>query len=269
MMPPLFKALAFSSDNEALRSLMKAVDLIQRYVGTSYKYYRDEDEVPLEDVVSAAWLNEVVQITRSGKLRINRISYEMCVFQTLREQLRCRAVWVQGANRYRNPDDDLPADFARRRASYYEALQQPQDAEAFTNRLRQEMVDGLSRLNEGLPRNGWLTLETGRKHPLKLSPLPAQADPLNLDRLKQEIQLRWPMTALLDMLKETDVRTHFTDKFQTSATREQMDAATQDTAVVQALDFILQYRNSRRKYLPAEIDIEFASQRWQRLVEAK
>lgn len=173
MMPPLFKALAFSSDNEALRSLMKAVDLIQRYVGTSYKYYRDEDEVPLEDVVSAAWLNEVVQVTRSGKLRINRISYEMCVFQTLREQLRCRAVWVQGANCYRNPDDDMPADFTRRRDSYYEALQQPQDAEAFTDRLRQEMVHGLSRLNEGLPRNGWLTLEMGRKHPLKLSPLPA------------------------------------------------------------------------------------------------
>ena len=75
-------------------------------------------------------------------------------------------------------------------------------------------------------RNGWLTLETGRKHPLKLSPLPAQAEPLNLDYLKREIQLRWPMTALLDMLKETDMRTHFTDKFQTSATREQMDAAT-------------------------------------------
>jgi TnpA family transposase len=226
MMPPLFKALMFSSDNEALRSLMQAVDLIQRYVGTSYKYYRDEDEVPLEDVVSAAWLDEVVQITRRGKLRINRISYEMCVFQALREQLRCRAVWVKGANRYRNPDDDLPADFTSRRASYYEALQQPQDAETFTGRLLQEMVDGFSRLNDGLSRNGWLTLETGRKHPLKLSPLPAQADPLNLDYLKQEVQRRWPMTALLDMLKETDMRTHFTDKFQTSASREQMDSAT-------------------------------------------
>jgi hypothetical protein len=170
MMPPLFKVLAFRSDNEALQPLMQAVDLIQRYVGTAYKYYQDEDEVPLEDVVSAGWLNEVVQITKSGKARINRISYEMCVFQTLREQLRCRAVWVRGANRYRNPDDDLPADFTSRRASYYEALQQPQDAEAFTRRLRQEMVDALSVLHDGLPRNGWLTLETGRKHPLKLSP---------------------------------------------------------------------------------------------------
>jgi hypothetical protein len=226
MMPPLFKALALSSDNEALRSLMKAVDLIHRYVGTSYKYYRDEDEVPLEDVVSAGWLNEVVQITKSGKARINRISYEMCVFQTLREQLRCRAVWVRGANRYRNPDDDLPADFTNKRTSYYEALQQPQDAETFTNRLRQEMVDAPSRLESGLPKNGWLTLETGRKHPMKLSPLPAQANPLNLDYLKREIQQRWPMTALLEMLKETDMRTHFTDKFQTSSTREQMDAAT-------------------------------------------
>lgn len=226
MMPPLCKALAFHSDNEALQPVMEAIDLIQRYVGAAHKYYQDEDEPPLDDVVSPAWHDEVVRIGRNGRVRINRISYEMCVFQSLREQLRCRAVWVEGANRYRNPDDDLPADFSSKRAGYYEALQQPQDAETFTNRLRQEMVDGLSMLHAGLPRNRWLTVETGRKHPLKLSPLPAQAEPLNLDYLKQEIQQRWPKTALLEILKETDLRTRFTDNFQTSSTREQMDAAT-------------------------------------------
>ena len=53
------------------------------------------------------------------------------------------------------------------------------------------------------------------------------------------------------------------------AEQVEIRTATQDTSVVQALEFILQYRNSRRKYLPAEITMEFASQRWRRLVEAK
>jgi TnpA family transposase len=150
----------------------------------------------------------------------------MCVFQKLCEQLRCRAVWVVGANRYRNPDDDLPTDFHSKRTLYYEALQQPQDAQIFTNQLRQAMVDALTIFNNGLADNVWLTLDTNRKHPIKLSPLPAQADPSNLDTLKREIQQRWPMTALLDMLKEADLRTQFTEKFQTSAVRENLDATT-------------------------------------------
>jgi TnpA family transposase len=226
MVPPLFRVLAFRSDNEALQPLLRAIELIQHYVDMTCTYYHDEDDVPLADVVSAAWLGEVVNVSKSGKQRINRISYEMCVFQTLREQLRCRAVWVVGANRYRNPDDDLPADFNNKRELYYEALQQPQDAQIFTNQLRRAMADALTELNDGLPDNAWLTLETSRKHPIKLSPLPAQAGPPNLDALKRDIQQRWPMTALLDMLKEADLRTNFTEKFQSSAARENLETMT-------------------------------------------
>jgi hypothetical protein len=135
MVPPLFGSLTFRSDNTALQPLLKAVELIQRYGGTTATYFRDSDEVPLTDVVSPAWLGEVVDLSPSGKRRVNRISYEMCVFQELREQLRCRAVWVEGANRYRNPDEDLPADFPVKRALYYEALQQPQDPQTFIDQL--------------------------------------------------------------------------------------------------------------------------------------
>ena len=53
---------------------------------------------------------------------MNRLTYELCVLETLREQLRCKEVWVTGADRYRNPDEDLPADFAERRVTYYGAL---------------------------------------------------------------------------------------------------------------------------------------------------
>jgi hypothetical protein len=39
------------------------------------------------------------------------VTYEICALQALRERLRCKEIWVVGANRYHNPDDDLPADF--------------------------------------------------------------------------------------------------------------------------------------------------------------
>ena len=69
--------------------------------------------MPLVGIVPSQWHGLVLRPTKKGVVRVNRISYEVCVFQLLREQLRSRAVWVQGAYRYRNPDDDLPTRFQR------------------------------------------------------------------------------------------------------------------------------------------------------------
>ncbi len=49
---------------------------------------------------------------------------------------------------------------------------------------------------------------------------------VNLARLKAEVGQRWPMTSLLDILKEADLRIRFTEVFTSSATREQLDSAT-------------------------------------------
>ncbi len=178
--------------------------LIRRYRDSKTRYFKVSEDVPLDDVIPPAWRDLVVSTTASGKTRVNRISYELCVFQKLRDQLRCRAVWVEGANRYRNPDDDLPPDFEEKRSLYYEALRHPESATEFINRLQQMMVDGLTQLNDGLANNVWLALEPKRKNPIILSPLPAQAEPINLYTLKQEITRLWPITPLLDMLKEAD-----------------------------------------------------------------
>jgi hypothetical protein len=49
----------------------------------------------------------------------------------LREQLRCKEIWVVGANRYRNPDEDVPADCETQRTAYYQALNLPLEADRF------------------------------------------------------------------------------------------------------------------------------------------
>lgn len=57
--------------------------------------------------------------------------YEIATFQQLGDALRCKEIWVAGANRWRNPDEDLPADFDERRAEHYQALGKPIEAESY------------------------------------------------------------------------------------------------------------------------------------------
>jgi len=85
----------------------------------------------MEGVVRPLWRDAVLDPGPDGKPRVNRITYEICVLEALRERLRSKVVWVVGADRYRNPDEDLPGDFADRRTPYYEALGLPLDADAF------------------------------------------------------------------------------------------------------------------------------------------
>jgi TnpA family transposase len=156
---------------------------------------------------------------------MNVINYEISALHSLREGLRCKAIWVVGADRFRNPDDDLPADFDVQRTTYYAALQQPESAEDFIAGVRHTMEEALARFNEGLPANPKVTLHAQGKNRIKLSPLDPQPEPANLLRVKAELMSRWPMTSLLDVLKETDLRVGFSDALHSVAAREMLDRA--------------------------------------------
>jgi hypothetical protein len=129
----------------------------------------------------------VVEKDAAGRDRINRVTYEVAVLEAVREQLRCKEIWVVGANRYRNPDEDLPADLEANHDQYYEALNLPLNADRFISQLQDEMREALGTLNGGLKKNpdirigpkggGWITL----------TPLEAQPDPLNLKAFKAEL----------------------------------------------------------------------------------
>jgi hypothetical protein len=62
-----------------------------------------------------------------------------------------RRSWVVGANRYRNPDEDLPADFEVERVPYYAALKLPVEADRFIDAIKAEMRTELGVLDAGLP----------------------------------------------------------------------------------------------------------------------
>jgi TnpA family transposase len=222
MMPRLLAALDFRSNNGAHRPLLDALATIRRAEGDGRQYF-SADEIAIEGVVRPKWRDIVIEDASGGGKRVNRINYEICVLQTLRERLRCKEVWVAGANRFRNPDDDLPADFAARRVACYENLGLPTDAGAFTDRLKVEMTEALAQLDKEMPRNSGVRLDPRRRHPIVVTPLEPQPEPLNLEALKSELGRRWPMTGLLDILKETDLRVGFAEAFSTTAAREALD----------------------------------------------
>lgn len=124
-----------------------------------------------------------------------------------------------GADRDRNPDDDLTKDFDAGRAAYYSSLNLAQDARAFTDAVRSELEREFRHLNADLPGNDKVRILWRGKNRISITPYDSAPEPVGLVSVKTEIGRRWPMTGLLDLLKETALDTGFLDVFETSASR--------------------------------------------------
>jgi len=224
MVPKVLQALEFRSNNDGHRPVIRALELLRRYADSKLRVFPAEEDVPLDGVVSGLWRDAVIEPDAQGRQRINRITYEICVLQALREQLRCKEIWVVGANRYRNPDEDLPADFEAERAAYYAALKLPVEADRFIEGLKEEMRTELATLDAGLPSNAEVRLGERRgKSWITLTPLGAQPDPDNIIKIKAELQAKWSMTGLLDMVKESDLRLGMTEAFKSPTVYERLE----------------------------------------------
>lgn len=226
MVPQILDVLEFRSNNELYQPVIGALELIRKYTGSPQHYYSQEDEVLIDGVLKNTWRDIVVEVDASGAERINRVNYEISVLQALRDQLRSKEIWVVGAKRYGNPEEDLPKDFEAQRQVYYQALSQPTDGEAFIASLQQKMTKALEELDLQLSKNSQVKILTKDNGWILVSPLEAQPEPLNLQRLKAELISRWPMTSLLDVLKETDLRVGFTEQFHSVSSRETLERKT-------------------------------------------
>jgi hypothetical protein len=193
-----------------------SLDLIRKYADKNQVHYAETDQVPLENIVPDSWL----PLVKQGR-RINRISYELCVLKIMREKLRCKEMYAQEAYRYRNPDEDLPSDFAVRKKEYYADLHQPLSADEFIATQKKEMQEALTMLDGDLPKNKKVEIILRNGKPwIKVTPLDPQPEPRNLAGLKAEVGTRWSQVYLLDMLKEADLRIGFTNLFKSPTSHE-------------------------------------------------
>ncbi len=208
VVPEILDRLEFRSNNAHHRPIIEALDLLKRYAGTRLQTFPAEEVVPIDGIVQGLWREAVVEKDAKGRQRVNRITYEICVLDALRDKLRCKEVWVVGANRYRNPDEDLPADFEAQRTPYYQALKLPLDADRFIADLQVEMREALQILDTGVARNRGVRIDRkrGKDAWITVTPFDPLPEAPNLTAVKAETVATWPMTSLLDMLKEADLR---------------------------------------------------------------
>jgi hypothetical protein len=113
----LLDVLEFRSNNTTHRPVLDALELISRHATAgNLRYYPLHEQIPTHRGLAGDWEPLLYRTDGDGRQRVVRMIYEVCTFQALREQLRCKEIWVAGADRWRNPAQDLPTDFEDRRA---------------------------------------------------------------------------------------------------------------------------------------------------------
>lgn len=115
----------------------------------------------------------------------------------------------QGANRYRNPEEDLPSDSEREHSTYYAALKLPSNADNFLNEVKREMHEALAGSHDGLAANESVRILNKRTvagFRCRLAGTAGTVGTWNRLAIKVRLLERWPMTSLLDVFKEADLR---------------------------------------------------------------
>lgn len=219
----LLRILEFQSNNRKHKPVIEALNLVKTYIGSQKKYLPVDHGVPIDEVIPPKFMKVVVEKDAKGNPRVNRINYEIAVLQSLREKLRCKEIWVVGADRYRNPDEDLPLDFEEKRQEYYDALGLAMDVEPIISTLQNELYNKIEQLNQNVPNNSKVSISNYRNGWISVSPLEAQPEPNRLTQIKQSVAKRWWLLELIDMFKETDLRTDFTSVFHSLARYERLD----------------------------------------------
>jgi Domain of unknown function (DUF4158)/Tn3 transposase DDE domain len=93
--------------------------------------------------------------------------------------------------------------------------------------LQAEMREALHILDAGMPRNRRVRIDRkrGKDAWITVTPFDPQPEAPNLTAVKTETVATWPMTSLLDMLKEADLRLNFTDALKSTTAYETLDRA--------------------------------------------
>jgi TnpA family transposase len=226
MLPAVLSALSFHSNNVMHKPVIEAIGWLKRFHEDGRRVVRLDEGIPLANVIPLKWRDLVLEKDRQGNPQVNCINYEICVLTALRERLRCKEIWVTGAEKYRNPDEDLPGDFDERRAEYYRELGREADARAFTTGLKTRLSEALTRLNRTISANPKARILWRGKNRISITPFEALPLAPTADAIQAELERRWPMTELIDVMTETAARTGFLDAFVTSGDRVILDPDT-------------------------------------------
>ena len=225
----LLEALKFKTNLSVSKPLLSAIDFVIKQRACKELYYPDDIKLPIEEVIPDNWLNLVVTTesnehdnSKPSGQKIHRLYYEIAVLEAVYKQLPCRMIWIEGAHRYQDPDNDLPQDFEENREYYYGLLGLPLDPLEFIKPKKKELAESLQRLNDNILDNKKVKITTKKGGRIKVSPYQSQDTPPTIQRLYQAIQKKWKTINLIDILKESELQIAFTGLFDTLASRQNL-----------------------------------------------
>ena len=220
MISVLFSFIEFNTNNTTFKPIVEAVNFIKERLGDKHQFYSLDDDVPIDGILDDDFKNFIYKKDNKGRTRVNKVAYELGVLRNLSDKLANKGLWVANADRYRDPDRDVPEDFDINRGNYYKNLNLSQDADTFINLLQDEMHENLDMLDKNIPGNADVKILKKDNGTIKLSPYEKQPEPQNIKWLKNKITKKWQILNLLDVFKESDFRINFTRHFNTKGQRQ-------------------------------------------------
>jgi TnpA family transposase len=225
MLKPVLDALDFRAASAAFQPLLEGIDIVRRFVATKHVLYPKGTAIPLA-LLTGNWASTVWENDTPDRRAIKH-HFELCVLQKLERAIKCKEVWIEGAHRFRNPDEDMPKDWAQARETHYQKRGLSLDPNDFLRPLQAEMGLALEAFNRFLGgRNPDVTITYpggGERGLFKVPKLDKQPERPIIQEAKAGVQRVWGMLDLLDILLEADRRVRFTRFFHTSGQRQVLD----------------------------------------------
>jgi TnpA family transposase len=222
MVKPVLDALTFQCDNPAQLPLLDGMALMHRYLDTKHTHYPETEKIP-EEMLTGKQREVVFEKNAEGKDRVAKHPFELVVLRKLEKALKCKELWVEGAYRFRNPDEDLPPAWPQTRVEHYRRHEFPVEASTFLAPIRAELNQALEDFHRFLGRSD---KDVYVRHPgggeqgeFHVPKLPKQKEPSLLDEIHGRVLQQYGIVDLLDILVEADRQVQFSRFFRTSAQR--------------------------------------------------
>jgi len=226
MMKPVLDTLVFRTTNPACGSLVAGIALVRKYLDKKNTYYPETENIPkdlLNNMPAEVWEDK-----NGNETRVVKHYFELCVLQKLEKALRNKEIWVEGAYRYRNSDDDLPQDWSDKWISYCGKYRIPETPEEFLTPIRHELALSLKKANEFFSKKQDVYIYypgNGTRGYFRIPRIVKGPDHPVLEEIKQKALDRWGILDLTDILLEADRQVDFTRFFYSTAQRQVLNSS--------------------------------------------
>jgi hypothetical protein len=192
----------------------KAIEVALRFIG-QYRYSPQEwivleklppDMLPDLSILSDGWFKAVTGLQRGKESivkKIHRHYYEIAVLDVLMGDLNCSDAYVEGALIYDAPNKQFVTweQFNAEVDPYCSLLKVDKNPGSFIQVAQARLRKAAVTVDENYQDNPFLVIENSL--PI-LKKLPKKTEPLNLEKVRQLVMERMPITSILDAIIDVE-----------------------------------------------------------------